>query len=386
MVKVKKSLTAGSVHTLLYSTPKDSFSSFSMLITPYIHYFGLVSIAALVSVVHAMPTPLVAPSLPVIDITVRSPVKHLDKKLVGRNEGTAAWNALVRITVLDEEDLTRIYDGTFTTGTRGLITEIINRALADRHYEPKDLRYMNELHAKKRGTKDSIFFVVETQNGRCSGTWPCVGRRKKNTRKGVPAWKSFYQINDHTKDVPTRIRLEGDDHDWEWVEVEPEFKGSFSQKFRAGWSKLKGKIEKVNDEQNRILKAAEEAAEAARKQKKKKNTRKPDQGGRSPKKQRVEGGGLDEQASGATTSVTLSSPPEGLQQNPNSRHPGGNSENKKGEHGSQAPGVTTPVTPSSPPPGNVVSESRHEMAVQSSTEPPKLSVAWLLNPILSEKT
>ncbi|KAF9070533.1 hypothetical protein BDP27DRAFT_1323429 [Rhodocollybia butyracea] len=359
MAEAKNLLTAGSVHTLLYSTPK-LFQFSSMLITPYIHCFGLVSIAGLVSVVHAMPTPLVAPPLPVIDITAHSPVKHLNKKL---------WNALVRITVLDEHDLTKIYDGMpLSTGTIRVITQIINRvfdhpslAPNGHSYSRKEIRYMNK-YGKYQETKDPIIFVVETQTGICSGKWPCVGRRKENPPIGSL---------DLTKDVPTRLHLKDD---WESNEVEPEFGGSFSQHFRAGWPDLKGKIDKTNDEQNRILEAAE-------KQKKgKKNKKAGDRRGRNPKMQRVEGGRLNEQASGATTSVTLPPPSEGLQQNPNSQHPGGNSENKV-EHDSQAPGVTTQVIP--PPPENVVSKCRYGVALQSSTEPPKFgpSVASLLNPI-----
>ncbi|KAF9070534.1 hypothetical protein BDP27DRAFT_588514 [Rhodocollybia butyracea] len=267
-----------------------------MLITSRIHCFGLVFVAVLISGVHAMPTgPPITPPPPVI----AAGPKHLDKE---------SWDTPVRVTVLDENDVTKIYlKGKLSNGARKEISQIVNLAIGP--FPRNHVRYMNR-YGTYEPIENTIIFAVEAKTGRCSGALPCIVSRLKIDPKR-PASISFYEIDQTLKRLTLGDELHSD-------KIDPDFERLFSlEKFLGGWPGLKNVIEERDN--NRIRNGILQPADAERKQRGKKKQPEENQGGPSQnpgasslKKQKVEDHGVRGKEAPGTTPGTP--PPPNLKQ------------------------------------------------------------------------
>ncbi|KAF9070012.1 hypothetical protein BDP27DRAFT_1402281 [Rhodocollybia butyracea] len=186
-------LLAQFTHFTHYTTQRLRYRSFAMLITPNVHYAGLIFAAMLVSVtVHAMPTPLpIAP----------------------RQEKKESYRVAVLGHIPDEVDQQELKELKFTelkfgTSDKKRMTLSIKGAMGKEHFPRNKVRYAND--PGDPTDPDSIWTLI---NGMCifvlegfdaapfCGPWPCVGWRLGFGQDGSGHYTSVFQLDPAVTEV-----------------------------------------------------------------------------------------------------------------------------------------------------------------------------------------
>ncbi|KAF9070559.1 hypothetical protein BDP27DRAFT_589643 [Rhodocollybia butyracea] len=162
------------------------------MITLYIRCFGLVFFAALISAVHAMPTPPPGPVAPVARIHPPSDAASIlpRKEWPGKH--------LYRITVLGDEDWTHFPP--IATKRKNAISEYVAIAFAEKlEFPPNRIQYINpsDDNIEEELGKIVIFVFEAKDNTVVCGEWPCLGFQVDQ----VNAFTTVFHMDPNVKNV-----------------------------------------------------------------------------------------------------------------------------------------------------------------------------------------
>ncbi|KAF9062125.1 hypothetical protein BDP27DRAFT_1428239 [Rhodocollybia butyracea] len=214
----------------------------------------------LISVVHAMPAPLIVPQSPshspIAPLT--GPAADVETQCIAR--------APFRVTVLDQfddpdqfidlaefvhldqfefKDLAKFPSVKVGINARRAITTIIYKIFGD--HDPESVCYTNYGGDREERPKAIAFFVLEVEDptATCGGEWPCVGWHKEADKRHLGASYSIYQIAPALQDKALRLTSKKDEEGTRDPDpIDVEFWWLFPrERFHKAWPDLKKAID-----------------------------------------------------------------------------------------------------------------------------------------------